>query len=159
MKARSPSKTVKTCSGLSDGAPRGFYPSSGSLTTTAGGNSAVETQFNDARNAVRTLRSGGANSLSSGNFEDALNSVDSAISDVNSARGTIGAYQKNTLRPQLRSNEVAITNLMDTRSRLSDTDFGQEISNLNRSKILVEAGVKVLKIAQSQTRSILDLFG
>ena len=95
--------------------------------------------------------------MSSGNFEDALNAVDSAISDVNFARGRLGAYQKNTLGPQLRSNEIARENLMDTRSRLSDTDFAQETSNLSRSQLLVEAGVKVLKIAQAQTGAILDL--
>lgn len=124
-----------------------------------GGNAELERQFSDARNAVRTLRSGAENSMSSGNFEAALNAVDSAISDVNFARGRIGAYQKNTLGPQLRTNEIARENLMDARSRLSDTDFGREISSLNRSQLLVEAGVKVLKIAQSRTGSLLDLLG
>ncbi len=122
-----------------------------------GGNAAVESQLAAARTSVQSLKSGAANSLSSGNFEAALNAIDSAQTGVNTARGTVGAYQKNTLQPQLRSNEVAVINLTESRSRIVDTDFAVETSNLARAKTLSAASIKVLKIAQDQAGSILDL--
>lgn len=122
------------------------------------GNAQVQSQLTSARDAVRSLRSGGVNSLSSGNFEAAMTALDGALSGVSSSRGTIGSYQRYTIEPQIRSNQVTLTNLFDSRSRIADTDFATETANLTRSQILTSVSTKLLKIAQNQTASILDLF-
>ncbi len=122
------------------------------------GNAQAEAQLTSARQAVQSLKTGAANSMSSGNFEAAAAAIASALTDVTTVAGTIGSYQKNTLEPQLRSNEVALTQLAESRSRLADTDFAEETSNLARFKTLTAAGIKTLKIAQQQAGTILDLF-
>ncbi len=123
------------------------------------GNAQVQAQLEAARASAQSVRSGGANDFRSGNFEAAITAIDSAISDITTSRGTIGAYQKYTLEPQLRSNEVALVNLSESRSRIADTDYATETSNLARAEVLTAASVKLLKIAQNQTGTILDLFG
>ena len=122
-----------------------------------GGNAELEGLLNGAAAAVASLASGGANSLSSGNFEAAQQAIKGAIQDVATVRGTIGAYQKNTLEPRLNSNQVAIENLMDSKSRISDTDFALETSNLSRLNVLTATSAKVLKIAQQQSERVLSL--
>lgn len=123
------------------------------------GNADAQAQLESARNAARSVSSGGANDLSSGNFEAALAALDGAITDVTTAQGAIGAFQKDTIGPQIRSNQVAFANLAESRSRIADTDYATETSNLAQSEVLTAANVKVLKIAQNQIGSILDLLG
>ena len=113
--------------------------------------------LNDAALAAASVASGGANDLASGNFEAAQTAVRGAGSAAASARGSVGAYQKNTLEPQLYSNQVTRLNLIDSKSRISDTDFALEASNLVRSKLLVESGIKVLQIANQQAKAVLKL--
>lgn len=123
------------------------------------GNAELEAKLNAARTAAESVKSGGANDLSSGNFEAATTALDGAITDVASVGGSIGAYQKNTLDPQRRSNQVALANLADSRSRIADTNYAVETANRTRSDILSQASVQVLKITQNQIGSVLDLLG
>lgn len=123
-----------------------------------GGNATVEGQLSGASTSIASLVSGGANSLASGNFDAAQTAVLAAISDVATARGTIGAYQRYTIQPGINNANIAIENLSDARSRIADTNFAVETSNLSRLEILTKSGMKVLKIAQQQTAQILDLF-
>lgn len=122
-----------------------------------GGNAAVTALYDNALAAAVSVRSGGANDLASGNFAAAQTAISAASTDVASARGRIGGYQKDVIGPQIRSNQVAIENLTASRSRIVDTDFAEEMSNFVRNKILLTAGFKTLKIAQQQTKSVLDL--
>ncbi|MHC4697601.1 MAG: flagellin [Planctomycetota bacterium] len=121
------------------------------------GNAEVEDLIDSAGAAVSSLRSGGVNSLDSGNYEAAQTAIKGAIDDVATARGRIGAYQRYTVEPRVRSNQIAIENLSDARSRIADTDFAVESSNLIRFSILTASSVKVLKIAQQQGNSVLAL--
>lgn len=124
-----------------------------------GGNAELEAMMNSVMAAVQSVRSGGANDLSSGNLDSAQKEITQAISDAASFRGTLGGYQKNTLEPAIRSNQVALENLMDAKSRLIDADFGEETANLARYEVLTKAGMKVLGIINEQSKSVLDLFG
>ncbi len=121
------------------------------------GSTEIENLISGAASAVSSLRSGGGNSLASGNFEAAQTAINSAISDVATARGRIGTYQKYTVEPSIRSNQIAFENLSESRSRIADTDFAVETSNLTRFTILSEMSVQVLKIAQQQGKSVLSL--
>lgn len=122
-----------------------------------GGNAKVAKLIDDAMLAVSSVRSGGANSLDSGNFDAAQTTIESAISDVATARGRIGGYQRYTVAPRIRSNQVAIENLSESRSRIADTDYAAETSNRIRASILSEVSFKLLKIAQQQGKSVLAL--
>ncbi len=122
-----------------------------------GGNAEVEQLIDGAVSGIRSLRSGGANSLASGNFEAAQTAIQSGMSDVATARGQIGAYQRYTVEPNIRSNQIAHENITSSRSRIADADFAAETSNVIRFTILSEMSVKVLKIAQQHGRSVLAL--
>lgn len=122
-----------------------------------GGNAVVQSLYDNALGSIATLASGAANDLSSGNFAAASTAIDTAILDVATARGRIGGYQKDVLGPNLRSNQITLTNLVDSRSRIADTDFAMEMSNLNRDQILFTAGIKALQLTSLQARSVLDL--
>lgn len=122
-----------------------------------GGNAEVTDLYNNALAAAASVRSGGANDLSSGNFEAAGTALSGAAADVATARGRIGGFQKYVLGPQVRSNQIAIENLTESRSRIVDTDFAVETSRMARNEVLMAAGVKVLQIAGQQARTVLDL--
>lgn len=122
-----------------------------------GASAEVENLINGAASAVSSLHSGGANSLDSGNFEAAQAAVKGAIDDVATTRGRIGAYQRYTVEPRVRSNQITTENLSDSRSRIADTDYAVETSNLTRFNILSTVSVKILKIAQQQGNAVLAL--
>lgn len=122
-----------------------------------GGNATVQTLYDDALASVVSLKSGGANDLSSGNFAAASTAIDTAILNIATARGRVGGFQKDVLGPRLRSNQISVINLTESRSRIADTDYAVEMSNLNRDQILMAAGIKTLQLTQLQARSVLDL--
>ncbi len=122
-----------------------------------GGNAKATTSYSTALAAAVSVRSGGVNDLSSGNFEAAQTALRGAIIEVAAARGRIGGFQKDVVAPQIISNRIAIENLSESRSRIVDTDFAVETSKLARAKVLQAAGISVLKISQRQAASILDL--
>jgi flagellin len=96
--------------------------------------------------------------LASGEFEAAQDTISAAITDVASARGQLGGYQRYTLEPRLRIGQIEHQNLSAARSQLIDTDYAEETSRLNRYQVLTAAGISVLAIAQRQGAQILDLF-
>jgi flagellin len=119
----------------------------------------TESGLDSATTSVGTLVSGAANDLDSGNYEDAAAAIDSAIASVASARGRIGAFQRDTLDPAYRSSQTQIESLTASRSRIEDTDYAVETSNRTRATILTAASIKTLKIAQQQQASVLNLLG
>ncbi|RJP42865.1 MAG: hypothetical protein C4547_00130 [Phycisphaerales bacterium] len=121
------------------------------------GNAGVETRITDTTSGLASLVSGGSNALASGNFEAALAVIDQGITDVASARGELGAFQRNVLQPRFNSNQVSLENLMESRSRIADADYAEETSNLNKFEILTKSGMKVLKLAQQSARDVLSL--
>jgi flagellin len=95
--------------------------------------------------------------LASGNLGDAQTVLQSAISDVNTVRGNIGAYQLYTVESCINSNRVALENLQAARSSIVDTDFATEISKLVRYQILVKGGVQALQRLNNQAGKSLDV--
>lgn len=122
------------------------------------GNADVTQLYDDALAAAISVRSGGVNDLSSGNASAAMDALDMAATGIATARGRIGGFQKNVVGPRIRSNQIAIENLSESRSLIADTDYALELSNLARQQVIARAGIKVLRVAAEQNRSILDLF-
>lgn len=121
------------------------------------GNTDVENAVTSAATAVSSLRSGGANSLASGDFAAAQAAIQGAISSVATARGRIGTFQKYNVEPSIRSNQIALENISASKSRIADTDFAEETSNLTRFSILAASSMMALKIAQQQGNAVLSL--
>ena len=87
----------------------------------------------------------------------AANIVDEVMADVTSLRGRLGAFQKTTLDTNMRSLNDTLENLTDAESTIRDADFAAESAALTRSQILVQSGISVLSIANSNPQNVLAL--
>ena len=88
-----------------------------------------------------------------------LAQIDSFIANVDSARARLGAVS-NRFDSVLRLNDTMMTNLADARSRIRDTDYAEEVSNLISAQIQQQASLSILTQAmQNQQNMILSLLG
>lgn len=88
--------------------------------------------------------------------QTALNSIDSALTAVNSSRASLGAYQ-NRFSSAVSSLQTRSENLTASRSRIQDADFAAETANLTRAQILQQAGTAILAQANSVPQNVLSL--
>ena len=114
---------------------------------------------NSAVGFLASLKSGLANDMTSGNFASAQRIVRSAINEVATLRGRLGAFQKDTLQTTVNSLQVARENLTAAESAIRDADFAEETSNLTRAQILVSSSTSILQLANSQPQAALALLG
>ncbi|MGB0716091.1 MAG: flagellin [Phycisphaerae bacterium] len=121
------------------------------------GNQAVADAVNSAMAASASVATGGEYALTGGDLEGAQAAIESAMTAVASARGTIGAYQRNTLEPSIRASQIAVENLSAANSRIRDTDYAASESNRIRLEILSETNIRTLLIAQNQASNVLSL--
>ncbi len=108
---------------------------------------------------LNSLKSGGSNSLPTRNFSAASAVVETAIDEISTLRGRLGAFERNTLQTNIRSLQAGVENVSASVSVIRDADFAQEISLLTRSQILASAGTSVLATANAQSQSVLQLLG
>lgn len=111
---------------------------------------------------LSSLKSGGANSLVTGNdaAEQARRAslvLDESTDQVSILRGRLGAFERNTLQTTLRSSQIAVENLTSAESDIRDTDFAEETAKLTRAQILQQAGTSTLAIANNTASSVLSL--
>jgi flagellin len=83
--------------------------------------------------------------------------ISESLDRVNTLRGRLGAIQKNVIETNINSLSVALENISDARSQISDTDFAVETANLTKSQILSQAGISTLQIANSGPQQVLSL--
>ncbi|HNQ24454.1 MAG TPA: flagellin [Phycisphaerae bacterium] len=105
------------------------------------------------------LKSGQANSLKTRNFKQASDIVEEVITQVAVLRGRLGAFERNTLQPNISQLMVTTENLTASESVIRDTDFAVETTSLTRNQILVQAGNSILAIANAQSQNVLTLLG
>lgn len=105
------------------------------------------------------LQSGQDFELRSENFQEASKVVQEVITQVAVLRGRLGAFERNTLQPNIRQLQITTENLTASESVIRDTDFAAETSELTRSQILVQAGNSILAIANAQSQNVLTLLG
>ncbi len=94
-----------------------------------------------------------------GDLTAAQRVVDSAIREVSSLRGRLGAFQQNVIGASIRSIGVSLENTTAAESIIRDTDFAEETAELTRSQILVTSATQILGIANQQPQSALQLLG
>lgn len=142
-----------------DGATGQLSLNSDAAFTIAGtANAAIETGFANAAFATVTTATG-IDSLTVSNFagaQSALALIDSSLTEVNSARATLGAVQ-NRFESVVRSVQTTSENLSASRSRIVDADFAAETANLTRAQILQQAGTAILAQANSLPQNVLSL--
>ena len=86
----------------------------------------------------------------------ALSTLDAAINTVTDARASMGAYQ-NRLNASISNLETASLNLQASRSRIMDTDYAKESTNLAKSQIISQAATAMLAQANQSQQSVLAL--
>jgi flagellin len=102
------------------------------------------------------LAEGGSASLSE-NTNLASEIVDSAINQVTSLRGRLGAFQATALESNLVSLNETVNNLTEAESSIRDADFAAESARLTRNQILVQSGTNVLALANQNPQNVLSL--
>jgi len=90
------------------------------------------------------------------NARTAIASVDTALTEINSARATFGAVQ-NRVECLIANLQVASENTSAARSRIMDADFAAETAALTRGQILQQAGTAMLAQANQVPQQVLAL--
>ena len=88
--------------------------------------------------------------------QSALTTLDSAINTITDARAAMGAYQ-NRLTASISNLETTSMNLSASRSRILDTDYAKETTNLAKSQIITQAATAMLAQANQGAQSVLAL--
>ncbi len=114
---------------------------------------------NSTAGFLKTLGNGQANNLVNGNQDSAQKIIAEAISQVSSARGRVGTFQRNVVGGTIRNLNVAIENTAAAASIIRDADFASETAALTRSQILVSASTNILSLANQAPNSALQLLG
>ncbi len=86
----------------------------------------------------------------------AIETIDYAISQVNTARSSFGAAQ-NRFENVISTLQVATENQSAARSRIMDADFASETATLSRAQVLQQAGVAMLSQANAVPNNVLAL--
>ena len=86
----------------------------------------------------------------------AINSIDNALSAVNSIRGGLGAMA-NRLEYTLSNLTTTIENHSASRSRIMDADFAAESAALSKAQVLAQASTAMLAQANAAPQLALQL--
>lgn len=85
-----------------------------------------------------------------------LATIDADVTAIDTNRAQLGAVQ-NRLTSTIANSQNIIENTSASRSRLKDTDYALETSNLAKNQVLQQAGLSVLSQANAQAQSVLSL--
>ena len=86
----------------------------------------------------------------------AISKIDTALATITTARGNIGA-EMNVLSYTLNSVHNTSQNTSSSRSKIEDSDYAVEMSELSRTKIIRDAATAMLTQANQQSKMVLDL--
>jgi len=85
-----------------------------------------------------------------------IQSVDSALDQINGIRGELGAIQ-NRFESTIRNLSSISESLAAANSRILDADFAAETAELSKNQVLQQAGISVLAQANGLPQQILSL--
>ncbi|MCF8721347.1 flagellin N-terminal helical domain-containing protein [Nitrospina gracilis] len=85
-----------------------------------------------------------------------LEAITTAIETVSTARGKIGAVQNRLVRT-INNLSVTIENVQAAESQIRDADIAEEIANLTRNQILVQASTAMVGQANLIPQTVLQL--
>jgi flagellin len=88
--------------------------------------------------------------------QSALSVLDTAIDTITNSRANLGAYQ-NRFEAAISNLQTTSTNLQASRSRILDTDYAKETTNLAKAQIVQQAATAMLAQANQSSQSVLAL--
>ncbi|HOX08317.1 MAG TPA: flagellin [Planctomycetota bacterium] len=145
------------------GNPRTFQTGDG-----AGAGNQVSLDFPDIRAAtlgtsgggaaLDTVRSGGANDLAT-NPGGAIGVIEQAITDLATARGDLGTFQRDTLQANYNSLSVAFENYTAAESSIRDLNFADGVADQILGSNLLQAGIFGIKNGNFLQQQALQLLG
>jgi flagellin len=98
----------------------------------------------------------GVNISSQASANDAILAIDKALDGVSQMRAKMGAIQ-NRLEYTISNLSNVSTNTSASRSRIMDTDYATETSNLAKAQIISQAATAMLAQANQSAQSVLAL--
>ena len=140
------------------------------LTGTAGSGSSISLsgddlavlQFGDTLSAAGSAGNATADTIENINIStasgaaSALDSIDNALSYVNSQRAELGAIE-NRLNHTISNLTSVVVNTEASQSRIQDADFAVETSKLTKAQVLSQAATSMLAQANASKQSVLSL--
>ncbi|WFW84379.1 flagellin [Citrobacter braakii] len=104
----------------------------------------------------KDLQTDKVSSVATSPTENPLAALDKALSQVDELRSDLGAIQ-NRFESAVSNLGNTVNNLSSARSRIEDSDYATEVSNMSRAQILQQAGTSVLAQANQTTQNVLSL--
>jgi flagellin len=111
-----------------------------------------------ADSSLDALKLGGESVATKQGSQLSLAVIDDALIRVNSIRADLGAMQ-NRLQSTINNQSIYEENLAAANSRIRDTDLAEEVSEMTKNNILMQAGISVLGQANQTASSALKLLG
>jgi len=106
--------------------------------------------------SLDSLKLGGESVATKQGAQLSLSVIDDALIRVNSIRADMGALQ-NRLQSTINNLAISDENLSAANSRIRDTDMAEEVSEMTKQNILMQAGISVLGQANSTNQAALKL--
>ena len=106
--------------------------------------------------SLDALKLGGESVATKQGAQLSLAVIDDSLIRVNSIRADLGALQ-NRLQSTINNLLIADENYSAANSRIRDTDFAEEVSELTKNNILMQAGISVLGQANSTNSTAIKL--
>ena len=106
--------------------------------------------------SLDALKLGGESVATKQGSQLSLSVIDDALVRINSIRADLGAMQ-NRLQSTINNLAISDENLSAANSRIRDTDFAEEVSEMTKNNILMQAGISVLSQANQTNQSTLKL--
>ena len=110
-----------------------------------------QTTFNGASGTVQAM-----DVSSQATSATTITNVDAIVTEVNATQAALGASQ-NRLSSVVNNLNTNITNLSSARSRIQDTDYSAETTNLAKSQILSQASTAMIAQANQSQQNVLSL--
>jgi flagellin len=107
--------------------------------------------------AVTGLNLSNLDLTSASGASDAMQVIEAAITQVSSARGSIGNFQTNVLQAQQSVLTTAQQNLTSSLSTIQDTNIASEMTRFTQLQILQQSGISILGQANQEPQQILSL--
>jgi flagellin len=104
------------------------------------------------------LHIGGISISTPDKANQAIGSVDAAMTRISKQRADLGAYQ-NRFEMAAKGIAVAAENLQAAESQIRDTDMAAEMVDYTKNQILSQAGSAMLAQANTRNQSVMQLLG
>jgi len=108
--------------------------------------------------SLDSLKLGGESVATKQGSQLSLAVIDDALVRVNSIRADLGAMQ-NRLQSTISNLSITDENLSAANSRIRDADMAEEVSEMTKNNILMQAGISVLSQANNTNSAALKLLG